>query len=153
MTTSDVDRLAAALKSQTEQTWRESERADKADHMRVAIETGKVHPALAIDVNEHRQQAYQGGWNDGYAEGFAKAGDGTTTLKRELAARAIRTMGPRSPYWNCTICGASQQTPLDFRHKAECLLADTPHPPAFSHAPSKATSSWCGRSWSRTTSP
>lgn len=67
------ERLSAALKSQTERAWQESERADKADHMRVAIETGKVHPALAIDLNEHRQQAYQLGWNDGYAEGFAKA--------------------------------------------------------------------------------
>lgn len=71
-TAGGIERLSAALKSQTQQTWQESERADKADHMRVSIETGKVHPALAIDLKEHRQQAYQTGWNDGYAEGFGK---------------------------------------------------------------------------------
>ena len=43
-------------------------------------------------------------------------------LRRELAARAIRTMGPRSPYWNCTICGAAHLTPLSFEHKPGCLL-------------------------------
>lgn len=53
------------------------------------------------------------------------------TLKRELAARVIRTMGPRSPYWNCTMCGAAQQTPLGFQHKPECILADVPKPPAL----------------------
>lgn len=45
-------------------------------------------------------------------------------LKRELAARAIRTMGPRSPFWNCTICGAAYLTPLAFEHKPYCILAD-----------------------------
>ncbi len=53
------------------------------------------------------------------------------TLRRELAARAIRLMGPRSPYWNCTICGAAKMTPILFEHKPGCLLADTPHPTAL----------------------
>lgn len=52
-------------------------------------------------------------------------------LKRELAARAIRTMGPRSPFWNCTICGAAHLTPADFKHKPECMLADEPLPAAL----------------------
>lgn len=52
-------------------------------------------------------------------------------LRRELTARAIRTMGPRSPYWNCTMCGASQQTPIFFKHKPECILADEPNPSAL----------------------
>lgn len=52
-------------------------------------------------------------------------------LQRELAARAIRTMGPRSPYWNCTLCGAANQTPVQFRHKVGCLLAYTPNPPVL----------------------
>lgn len=82
-----VERLSAALKSQTGRTWEEIERADKADHMRVAIETGKVHPALSIDVQEHRQQAYQTGWNDGYAEGFGKAAQDRTQLAERAAQR------------------------------------------------------------------
>lgn len=75
------ERLAKALKSQIKQTSIESDRANKADHMRMSIETGKVHPALSIDINEHRQQAYQNGWNDGYAEGYAKATDVLTKAK------------------------------------------------------------------------
>lgn len=55
----------------------------------------------------------------------------SSTLRRELAARAIRTMGPRSPYWNCTLCGAAKQTPLCFEHKPECLLATAPKPAAL----------------------
>src|SRR5690348_2011487 len=79
-------------------------------------------------------------WRSGYREalknvsavlGAVKGHDETATLKRELAARAIRTMGPRSPFWNCTMCGAAQQTPLCFKHKPECLLADEPNPPAL----------------------
>lgn len=52
-------------------------------------------------------------------------------LKRELAARAIRTMGPRSPFWNCTVCGAAHLTPIMFKHKPDCLLADAPLPSAL----------------------
>lgn len=52
-------------------------------------------------------------------------------LKLELSARAIRTMGPRSPYWNCTVCGAAGQTPVMFKHEPDCLLADSPLPEAL----------------------
>jgi flagellar biosynthesis/type III secretory pathway protein FliH len=50
--------------------WEQSKRADEADHRLVAAENGQV---MMIDVQEHRNEAYQSGWNDGYAEGAAKA--------------------------------------------------------------------------------
>lgn len=68
----DNTRLAAALASARAQMWAQSRRADEADARRIALEQGVVHPALAIDLQEHRQQAYECGWNDGYAEGAAK---------------------------------------------------------------------------------
>lgn len=51
-------------------------------------------------------------------------------LKLELASRAIRTMGPASPFWNCTICGAAYLTPIAFEHRPDCLLAGV-KPPAL----------------------
>lgn len=66
-------RLVAALESATRQIWEQSGRADAADKARVTLEGDKIHPAFAVDVQEHRSQAYQGGWVDGYAEGFGRA--------------------------------------------------------------------------------
>ncbi len=68
-----VDNLSAALSSTRSQVSEQSDRADTADELRVAVETGKVHRAFAIDLNEHRDAAYKNGWNDGYAEGEGKA--------------------------------------------------------------------------------
>lgn len=65
-----ISRLEQALASMTRQMWEQSTRADEADRRRVDVEEGK---ALLIDVQEHRQEAYQGGWDDGYAEGRALA--------------------------------------------------------------------------------
>lgn len=44
-------------------------------------------------------------------------------LRRELASRAVRLMGPQSPFWNCTLCGAAHLTPIAFEHKPGCIIA------------------------------
>lgn len=62
---------------------------------------------------------------------LAAAADEIELLRAHLASRAIRTMGPRSPFWNCTICGAAHLTPMHFQHKPDCLLADARLPVAL----------------------
>lgn len=68
-----IDRLEAALTSTRKQLWAALAERDAANARCIELEKDKVHPALAIDVQEHRQVAYQTGWDDGYAEGFGKA--------------------------------------------------------------------------------
>ncbi len=46
------------------------------DHLlleREAVRGPKEHPALKGYLQQHRDEAYKGGWDDGYAEGFGKA--------------------------------------------------------------------------------
>lgn len=43
-------------------------------------------------------------------------------LRRQLETHAVRSMGPRSPFWQCIYCSAMQQTPLLFKHAPECIL-------------------------------
>ncbi len=47
--------------------WDEFQRGSKADARRVALEADKVHPALAIDMQEHREHAFQAGYDAGHA--------------------------------------------------------------------------------------
>ena len=44
-------------------------------------------------------------------------------LRRTLEQHAVRLMGPRSPFWQCSYCQALSQTPIAFKHKPECLMA------------------------------
>jgi hypothetical protein len=67
-----VTNLAAALASAHRARGEQEKRANEADGRRVYLEKDRIHPAFSVEVQEHRQQAYEGGWSDGYAEGFAK---------------------------------------------------------------------------------
>lgn len=39
-----------------------------------------------------------------------------------LRHRAVRLMGPRSPFWRCCACSALQTTPIFFRHRHDCVF-------------------------------
>lgn len=69
----DIERLAVALESARRQIGEQSDRANAADSARIVLEGGKIHRAFSVDVQEHRDQAYKTGWDDGYAEGFGRA--------------------------------------------------------------------------------
>lgn len=48
-------------------------------------------------------------------------------LRRTLETHAVRLMGPRSPFWQCSYCQALSQSPIEFKHKPECIMAlDSP---------------------------
>jgi hypothetical protein len=49
--------------------------------------------------------------------------DGYEKLRRTLEQHAVRSMGPRSPFWQCSYCQAMSQTPTAFKHKPECIMA------------------------------
>lgn len=49
--------------------------------------------------------------------------DGYEKLRRTLEQHAVRSMGPRSPFWQCSYCQALSQTPIAFKHKPECIMA------------------------------
>jgi len=68
-----VTRLHEARQSALRQMNEQRARADAAEQRGVELERGALHPALAIDVQQHRDEAYKTGWDDGYAEGHAKA--------------------------------------------------------------------------------
>lgn len=44
------------------------------------------------------------------------------TLRRSLENHAVRSMGPRSPFWQCSYCQAIKQSPVAFKHKLECIM-------------------------------
>ncbi len=69
----DIDRLVEALKSARGQTYEQTKRASLAEARCRELENANVHPVFTIDLQEHRNESYQMGWSDGYAEGFAKA--------------------------------------------------------------------------------
>jgi hypothetical protein len=68
-----VTRLHEARQSALRQMNEQQARADAAEQRGIELERGALHPALAIDVQQHRDEAYKTGWDDGYAEGHAKA--------------------------------------------------------------------------------
>ena len=48
------------------------------------------------------------------------------TLRRTLEQHAVRLMGPRSQFWQCSYCQALSQTPIAFKHKPECIMSAAP---------------------------
>lgn len=68
-----VTRLHEARQSALRQMNEQRARADAAEQKCIELERGALHPALVIDVQQHRDEAYKTGWDDGYAEGHAKA--------------------------------------------------------------------------------
>ena len=44
-------------------------------------------------------------------------------LRAALEGRAVRLIGPFSPYWRCEYCDAQAQTPLNFPHDPTCILS------------------------------
>ena len=44
-------------------------------------------------------------------------------LRAALEGRAVKLIGPFSPYWRCEICDAQAQSPLNFPHEPGCILS------------------------------
>ena len=96
------------------------------DHWKTTDDSYEGEPQQSPTPEDERAEAWEY-WHQRACELKAVI----ERLKTELSSRAIRTMGPSSPFWNCTICGAAHQTPACFKHKPDCLLADAPIPTAL----------------------
>ena len=44
-------------------------------------------------------------------------------LRSALEGRAVKLIGPFSPYWRCEYCDAQAQSPLNFPHEPGCILS------------------------------
>ncbi len=72
--------------------------------------------------------AYQQADQDGVMvltsrQAIHEVADRYETLRRTLEQHAVRSMGPRSPFWQCSYCQAVKQSPIAFKHKPECIMA------------------------------
>lgn len=46
----------------------------------------------------------------------------TAVLRATLEGHAVALMGPRSPFWRCSFCEAMHTSPIQFKHKPDCIL-------------------------------
>lgn len=72
--------------------------------------------------------AYQQADEDGVMvltsrQAIHEVADSYETLRRTLEQHAVRSMGPRSPFWQCSYCQAVKQSPIAFKHKPGCIMA------------------------------